>query len=124
MPNEKLEAAIGKILRANADLDKKEPLLVLTDKDMGGLGFVFFKKALELGAAASVCDIQPLGSDGEEPPAHVISSFKKAKVIVLLTSKSLAGTTALSDAAAAGAKVIDLAGITGEKIIEIGDSIG
>jgi hypothetical protein len=113
-----LDSAVESILTNKVGLKAGDSVSILTDRGVGDLGFVFFKKAYELGLRSSICDMQPLSADGEEPPEHIAGTMKKAETLIIITSTSLDGTKALADAKSSGVKVFDFAGTTEEKLAE------
>jgi aminopeptidase len=91
-----------------------EKALIVTDETKLSIGTTLYRKALELGNEA-VLTLMPDGKvSGEEPPTPVGAAMKSADVVICPTSVSLTHTRARLEAAAAGARIATMPGITEE----------
>ncbi len=108
----KLAAACRRALVECLALRSDEPVLVVTDTALHGIGEAFFEAARELQAEAVLMNILPRANHGQEPPSMVSSALRQAAVGVLATSKSLSHTRARKAANEAGARVASLPGVT------------
>jgi leucyl aminopeptidase (aminopeptidase T) len=109
---EQLDLAAENVLKNCMALNKGETVHVVTDAGVGKLGFIFFKKAYELGAKPTISDIPTGKTHGEEPPHEVAESMKKADIALLVTYKSLSHTKARREACDAGTRIASMPGIT------------
>lgn len=99
-------------------LREGESTLVVTDTEREEIGRVILEAALSLGSDASIIVMRPRAVNGEEPPAAVEAAMAAAKVVMCPTTKSLTHTQARKAAAAAGARVATMPGITMDMLYE------
>ncbi len=107
-----IEERARSIIEVNLALKDDETLLVVTDEDTYDIGRMLYDVARSMGVRASMM-LMPVGNvNGEEPPSAVSAAMKSADVVVCPTAKSLTHTSARIEAAAAGARVVTMPGIT------------
>jgi len=111
-----VESGVENALKKCMGLKEGESVLILTDHDMGDVGGLFFKKALELGGQAMIMDIPPPKIDGEEPIEQVGRALKRVDIALLITSKSYSHTNARQEATDAGTRIASMPGITKQVI--------
>ena len=96
------------------NLKKEETLLVITDTLKYHIGEAFYEAGLELGCESLLMAMRVRSVSGEEPPAAVAKAMLEADVIVCPTEESLTHTDAKIAAAARGARIGTMPGITEE----------
>lgn len=89
----------------------EKTLVVVDDKSMG-IGQVLYQAAAELGASPLMILMPPTGVSGREPPERVAEAMRRSDVVICPTTYSLTHTKARIDAAAAGARIATMPGIT------------
>ncbi|QQO08906.1 aminopeptidase [Breznakiella homolactica] len=89
-----------------------ETFLVVTDPSKQNIGEALYKEALELGLTAHYLLMPETGTNGAEPTTVVSEAMKHADVIVCPTRYSLTHTNARKEAAARGARIATMPGIT------------
>ncbi len=89
-----------------------ERILIVTDDSKADLGKVIYTVAQEFGCEAVLIQMPSREIPGQEPPATVANAMVEADVIVCLTEKSMTHTDARIRAAAAGARIATMPGIT------------
>ncbi|GJM76397.1 hypothetical protein HMSSN036_86130 [Paenibacillus macerans] len=87
-------------------------LLVVADGPKQTLGELLQKAGRELGAESVLMVMEERSRSGEEPPAAVAAAMEAAQAVVCVTEHSLTHTNARKRAAAAGARVATMPGIT------------
>ncbi|MDN5300804.1 MAG: hypothetical protein PWQ60_318 [Thermoanaerobacteraceae bacterium] len=95
-----------------------EKFLVLTDYYKEDLAEHLYKAAKELGLISMLFKIPALSKSGEEPPDAAAEAMKNADVVVCITEHSLTHTRAKKEAAAAGARIATMPGITMEMFLK------
>ncbi len=95
-----------------------ESTLVVTDTEREEIGRVIRDAALSLGSDASIIVMKPRAVNGEEPPAAVAKAMAAADVVLCPTTKSVTHTQARKAAAAAGARIATMPGITMDMLYE------
>lgn len=94
-----------------------ERLLVLADTEKRRIGEVLFEEGRRLGLRALLLVMEPTGVNGAEPPEAVAEAMKRADLVVCPTAFSLTHTRARKEAAARGARVATMPGITEEMFV-------
>lgn len=91
-----------------------EEVLVITDDTRVVIGQALYEGAKELGCEALLMVMQERELSGQEPPRTVAEAMKAADIVIAPTAQSLTHTNARIQAAAAGARVATMPGITEE----------
>lgn len=99
-------------LQSSLGLRAGETLLVITDKSKAELAENVFHAGEALGAESMLMVMLPRDKSGQEPPAAIAAAMNAAQVVVCITSYSLTHTAARKIAAAAGARIATMPGIT------------
>ncbi|MEZ4547319.1 MAG: aminopeptidase [Thermodesulfobacteriota bacterium] len=94
-----------------------ENVLVITDEPARKIGYALWEASRDAGAEASIIEIIPRKSNGEEPPAYVAELMKLVDVILIPTSKSLSHTDSRRSACKAGVRIATLPGITEDMMV-------
>ncbi len=94
-----------------------ENVLVITDEPSRKIGYALWEASRDAGAEASIIEIIPRKSNGEEPPAYVAELMKLVDVILIPTSKSLSHTDSRRSACKAGVRIATLPGITEDMMV-------
>ncbi len=135
-----LTPAVKAMLTGNMGLEPGEKVLVLTDVPSPDevarldarslddfLGRVAFARMVATVAARefpeAAVEFAPFastGQDGSEVPVETAAKMKAANVVLALTTHSLTHTRATGGAAAAGARIASMPGITAEMFLEAG----
>lgn len=91
-----------------------EEVLVVVDPRSVDLGRALAAASRAAGAPAVLSVMPRLGGHGTEPPATIAAAMRDADVVFLANEHSLTHTCARQEAAAAGARVLVLRGVTAE----------
>lgn len=106
---------IGKnILISCMNVRPGEQVLVVTDDEKYAIGQTLYQAACALGAEAMLMTMQPRSVSGQEPPPAVSAAMRAADVVLCPMSTSITHTRAKIEAAAAGARIATMPGITEE----------
>lgn len=89
-----------------------EKTLIVADDKSHDIGKTLYLAAGELGAAPLLMIMPPTGVSGREPPELVAEAMRNSDVVLCPTTYSLTHTKARIDAAAAGARIATMPGIT------------
>jgi len=89
-----------------------EKFLVLTDEHKEELAEYLLKAGQELGLISMLLKITSLKRSGEEPPEAAAEAMKNSDIVVCITQHSLTHTRARKNAAACGARIATMPGIT------------
>ncbi|MDO7907726.1 aminopeptidase [Paenibacillus sp. JX-17] len=116
MSRERIEVSIH-LLRECLALRSGESLLVVTDDDKRELGESLYEAGKEMGADASLMVMPVRSKSGEEPPKMVAEAMTRANVVVCITRYSLTHTQARKQAAAAGARLATMPGMTDDMFL-------
>lgn len=95
-----------------------ESFLVVTDDTRKDLAESLYEAGKRIGAEAMLMVMKERGKSGEEPPAAVAAAMVSAQAVVCITKHSLTHTQARKQAAAAGARVATMPGITEDMFLE------
>lgn len=108
---------IGKNILTNCmNVRPGEQVLVVTDDEKYAIGQVLYQAAGALGAEAMLMTMAPRSVSGQEPPPVVAAAMKAADVVLCPMSTSITHTRAKIEAAAAGARIATMPGITEEML--------
>lgn len=110
--NERIVMSSKKLLAECLALKAGENFLVVADGPKQTLGELLQKAGRELGAESVLMVMEERSRSGEEPPAAVAAAMEAAQAVVCVTEHSLTHTNARKRAAAAGARVATMPGIT------------
>ncbi|MGZ7440595.1 aminopeptidase [Paenibacillus sp. TH7-28] len=110
--NESIVMSSKKLLAECLALKAGENFLVVADGPKQTLGELLQKAGHELGAESVLMVMEERSRSGEEPPAPVAAAMEAAQAVVCVTEHSLTHTNARKRAAAAGARVATMPGIT------------
>lgn len=110
--NERIVMSSKKLLAECLALKAGENFLVVADGPKQTLGELLQKAGRELGAESVLMVMEERSRSGEEPPAAVAAAMGAAQAVVCVTEHSLTHTNARKRAAAAGARVATMPGIT------------
>lgn len=117
MKQNAIEACKNILIRCMG-LREGESTLVVTDTEREEIGRAIFEAALSLGSDATMMVMSPRAVNGEEPPAPVAAAMAAANVVLCPTTKSLTHTQARKAAAAAGARIATMPGVTMDMLHE------
>ncbi|WP_223066305.1 aminopeptidase [Paenibacillus caui] len=95
-----------------------ETFVVVTDDTRKELAESLYEAGKSLGAEAMLMVMKERGKSGEEPSAAVAAAMAGAQVVVCITKHSLTHTHARKQAAAAGARLATMPGITEDMFLE------
>ncbi|WAH37107.1 aminopeptidase [Alicyclobacillus dauci] len=110
--SEKLIQTAGRILVQCLDVKPSETLLVVSDGTRPEICAALVRAGQDLAAESILIEMSPRQRSGEEPPNLVTSAMSQANVVVCPTLHSLTHTMAKKAAAAAGARIATMPGIT------------
>ncbi|ANS74710.1 aminopeptidase [Paenibacillus yonginensis] len=116
--NEKLIEISRRLLVNCLGLKSGEHFLVVTDDTRKDLAAALCQAGQQLEAEAVLMVMKERTKSGEEPPAPVAAAMSAANVVVCATQHSLTHTEARKDAAAAGARLATMPGITEDMFLE------
>jgi len=105
------------LLRDCLDVKVGESLVVVTDDSRRDLADSLYAAGKRLGAESMLAVMSERSKSGEEPPAPIADAMEKASVVVCITRHSLTHTKARKHAAAAGARVATMPGITEDMFV-------
>ena len=95
-----------------------EEVLIITDDTRVTIGQALYEGAKLLGCEAMLMIMQERELSGQEPPKAVAAAMKTADIVIAPTAKSLTHTNARIQAAANGARVGTMPGITEQMFSE------
>lgn len=95
-----------------------EVVLVVTDDSRLAIGSAIYKAAIHMGCEGILMVMGEREVSGQEPPNAIAEAMKTADIVVAPTTKSLTHTNARIEAAAAGARVATMPGITEKMFLE------
>lgn len=103
-----------RILKSCLDAKSGESVLVVTDDSRKEIGDALYEASKNLGCEGMILIMKERELSGEEPPKAVSEAMKGADIVIAPTAKSLTHTNARIQAAAAGARIATMPGITKE----------
>lgn len=95
-----------------------ETFVVVADDSRKELAESLYEAGKSIGAEALLIVMRERTKSGEEPPAPVAAAMEAAQVVVCVTEYSLTHTQARKRAAAAGARLATMPGITEDMFLE------
>lgn len=110
--NEKIVEISMNTLADCLGLKSGETFLVVTDESRKELAEALHEAGKRLGAESMLAVMKERAKSGEEPPVAIAAAMAKAQVVVCITKHSLTHTQARKQAAAAGARLATMPGIT------------
>jgi len=99
-------------------LQAGETFLVVCDEAKQELAKAVFEAGKQLGAEAMLSVMQEREKSGQEPPAPIAEAMARSQVVICITRHSLTHTQARKKAAAAGARLATMPGITEDMFLE------
>jgi leucyl aminopeptidase (aminopeptidase T) len=93
---------------------KGERISILTDDLTREVGDAFYAASQELDTEPILAVMQPLRTNGQEPPEALLQVMCKTNVLMLVTKSSLSHTQARMQATEAGVRCASMPGITAE----------
>ncbi len=93
-----------KLLQTCASVEPGEEVLIIADYPMEKIGKAIAAAAYQIEAEPILTYLVPRQRDGQEPPKAVAEAMKQAGVFLAPVSKSITHTTAVKEAAQAGAR--------------------
>lgn len=99
-------------------LKEGESFLVVADDVKRELGEALWEAGKQLGAEAVLMVMREREKSGQEPPVAVAEAMKRSDVVVCVTEHSLTHTKARKEAAANGARLATMPGITADMFLE------
>lgn len=116
--NEKIVEISMNTLADCLGLKSGETFLVVTDESRKELAEALHEAGKRLGAESMLTVMKERAKSGEEPPEAIAAAMTKAQVVVCITKHSLTHTQARKQAAAAGARLATMPGITEDMFLE------
>jgi leucyl aminopeptidase (aminopeptidase T) len=116
--NEKIVEISMNTLADCLGLKSGETFLVVTDESRKELAEALHEAGKRLGAESMLAVMKERTKSGEEPPEAIAAAMTKAQVVVCITKHSLTHTQARKQAAAAGARLATMPGITEDMFLE------
>jgi leucyl aminopeptidase (aminopeptidase T) len=116
--NPKLTEISKNVLINCLNLQRNESFLVVADDAKQALAASLYQAGKLLGAEAMIVVMKERAKSGQEPPAAIAAAMAHANVVVCITEHSLTHTQARKNAAAAGARVATMPGITEDMFLE------
>ncbi|GAA4862215.1 aminopeptidase [Paenibacillus vulneris] len=116
--NPKLTEISKNVLKNCLGLKENETFLVVADEVKKELAESLFEAGKQLGAESMLVVMKERSKSGEEPPAPVATAMANSNVVVCITKHSLTHTQARKQAAAAGARLATMPGITEDMFLE------
>ncbi|MCM2999865.1 aminopeptidase [Paenibacillus cellulositrophicus] len=116
--NEKIVEISMNTLADCLGLKSRETFLVVTDESRKELAEALHEAGKRLGAESMLAVMTERAKSGEEPPEAIAAAMTKAQVVVCITKHSLTHTQARKQAAAAGARLATMPGITEDMFLE------
>lgn len=116
--NEKIVEISMNTLADCLGLKSGETFLVVTDESRKELAEALHEAGKRLGAESMLAVMTERAKSGEEPPEAIAAAMTKAQVVVCITKHSLTHTQARKQAAAAGARLATMPGITEDMFLE------
>lgn len=109
---------VKKLLQVNMAAKCEESLLIVTDTEKTEIGNWFVKGGQALGLETVHIVMAPRSRSGEEPPPVVSAAMRAADIVICVTTHSLTHTNARKRAAAAGARLATMPGLTIDMLSE------
>jgi 2,5-dihydroxypyridine 5,6-dioxygenase len=105
---------VRRLLEQCATIKSGEKAVVVTDTDLVELADIVAGALDEFDTDVVYTVMKPREFDGSEPPAAVGAALREADVAILLVTKSINHTPAISNALASGTRILSMAGFTAD----------
>ncbi|MDP4096257.1 aminopeptidase [Paenibacillus sp. P96] len=106
------------VLQSCLGLKAEETFLVVADDVKKELAEALYEAGKQLGAEAMLVVMKERMKSGEEPPLAIATAMAQSNVVVCVTQHSLTHTLARKQAAASGARLATMPGITEDMFLE------
>ncbi|MFB5268744.1 aminopeptidase [Paenibacillus enshidis] len=116
--NQQLVDISKNVLQSCLGLKAEETFLVVADDVKKELAEALYEAGKQLGAEAMLVVMKERLKSGEEPPLAIATAMVQSNVVVCVTKHSLTHTLARKQAAAAGARLATMPGITEDMFLE------
>lgn len=116
--NQQLVDISKNVLQSCLGLQAEETFLVVADDVKKELAEALYEAGKQLGAEAMLVVMKERLKSGEEPPLAIATAMAQSNVVVCVTKHSLTHTLARKQAAAAGARLATMPGITEDMFLE------
>ncbi|WP_062234477.1 aminopeptidase [Fictibacillus sp. FJAT-27399] len=116
--NEQMTIISKTVLKDCLGLQEQETFLVVTDDSKKDLASSLYEAGKALGAESILLVMKEREKSGQEPPSSVATAMTQANVVVCITEHSLTHTHARKNAAAAGARLATMPGITEDMFLQ------
>ncbi|MFM9280575.1 aminopeptidase [Paenibacillus jiagnxiensis] len=116
--NQQLVDISKNVLQSCLGLKAEETFLVVADDVKKELAEALYEAGKQLGAEAMLVVMKERLKSGEEPPLAISIAMAQSNVVVCVTKHSLTHTLARKQAAAAGARLATMPGITEDMFLE------
>jgi len=116
--NQQLIDISKNVLHNCLGLKAGETFLIVTDDVKKELAEALYEAGKSLGAETMLAVIQERERSGQEPPAPLAAAMAASQVVLCITEHSLTHTQARKAAAAAGARLATMPGITEDMFLE------
>ncbi|MFB5674964.1 aminopeptidase [Paenibacillus terreus] len=116
--NQQLVDISKNVLQSCLGLKAEETFLVVADDVKKELAEALYEAGKQLGAEAMLVIMKERLKSGEEPPLAIATAMAQSNVVVCVTKHSLTHTLARKQAAAAGARLATMPGITEDMFLE------
>lgn len=116
--NQQLVEISKNVLQNCLGLKAGETFLIVTDDVKKALAESVYEAGKSLGAEAMLAVIKERERSGQEPPAPIAAAMAASQVVLCITEHSLTHTQARKAAAAAGARLATMPGITEDMFLE------
>ncbi|MFB5760092.1 aminopeptidase [Paenibacillus medicaginis] len=116
--NQQLVDISKNVLQSCLGLKAEETFLVVADDVKKELAEALYEAGKQLGAEAMLVVMKERLKPGEEPPLAIAIAMAHSNVVVCVTEHSLTHTLARKQAAAAGARLATMPGITEDMFLE------
>jgi len=115
---EKIVETSINMLKDCLGLKTGETFLIVSDDSRKELAESLYEAGKRIGAESMLTVMKERSKSGEEPPAPIAIAMAASQVVVCITKHSLTHTQARKQAAAAGARLATMPGITEDMFLE------
>lgn len=115
---EKIVETSINMLKDCLGLKAGETFLIVSDDSRKELAESLYEAGKRIGAESMLTVMKERSKSGEEPPAPIAAAMAASQVVVCITKHSLTHTQARKQAAAAGARLATMPGITEDMFLE------
>lgn len=95
-----------------------EQVLIVTDTNKGHIAELLASAAIERGAETIIAVMTPRKAHAQEPPSTIASAMQAADAILAPLTYSITHSKAARQALAAGARIVNLPGVTEEVFLD------